>query len=61
MKNKEQLPGINPQTFTLVFDKEFQKGDYIVGVDPYEKESESNSFAAVTITKPKKRIRNSKD
>lgn len=38
MKNKEGLPGINPQTFELVLDKEWAKGDYILGCDPYEKE-----------------------
>ena len=43
MKDKE--------TFTLVFDKEFQQGDYYLGVfNP----SVSQSFSAQIKTKPKK-------
>ena len=42
------------QTFTLVFDKEFQQGDYYLGgFDPYNKDSVSQSFGAIIKTKPK--------
>ena len=45
MKNNE-LPGISPQTFYLVLDKEWQQGDfeYIAGFDPYEKEDKPVNF-----------------
>ena len=43
--------GTDKQTFTLVFDKEFQQGDYYLGgFDP----SVSQSFSAKIKTKPKK-------
>ena len=42
------------QTFTLVFDKEFQQVNYIAGFDPYSKDSVSQSFSAQIKTKPKK-------
>ena len=42
------------QTFTLVFDKEFQQGGYYLGgFDPYNKDSVSQSFSAQIKTKPK--------
>ena len=42
------------QTFTLVFDKEFQQGEYYIGgFDPYNKDSVSQSFGAIIKTKPK--------
>ena len=44
----------NKQTFTLVFDKEFQQGNYIGGFDPYDKDSVSQSFSAKIKTKLKK-------
>ena len=47
--------GTDKQTFTLVFDKEFQQGEYYVGgFDPYNKDSVSQSFGAKIQTKPKK-------
>jgi hypothetical protein len=42
----------NRQTFTLVFGKEFQQGEYYLGgFDPYD---DSVSIATVLMTKPKK-------
>ena len=41
----------NRQTFTLVFDKEFQQGDYYLGGFD---SSVSQSFSAQLKTKPKK-------
>ena len=41
---------VNKQTFTLVFEKEFQQVNYIAGFDP----SVSQSFGAIIKTKPKK-------
>ena len=38
------------QTFTLVFDKEFQQGNYVGGFDHFV----SQSFSAQIKTKPKK-------
>ena len=47
--------GTDKQTFTLVFEKEFQQGEYYVGgFDPYDKDSVSQSFLAQIKTKPKK-------
>ena len=40
----------NRQTFTLVFGKEFQQGNYFAGFNP----SVSQSFSAQIKTKPKK-------
>lgn len=45
---------VNKQTFTLVFEKEFQQVNYIAGFDPYNKDSVSQSFSAQIKTKPKK-------
>ena len=45
---------VNKQTFTLVFEKEFQQVNYIAGFDPYNKDSVSQSFSAKIKTKPKK-------
>ena len=45
---------VNKQTFTLVFEKEFQQVNYIAGFDPYDKDSVSQSFSAKIKTKPKK-------
>ena len=42
------------QTFTLVFGKEFQQGNYIAGFDPYKEGSVSHSFGAILKTKLKK-------
>ena len=43
------------QTFTLVFGKEFQQGEYYLGgFDPYDTDSVSQSFGAIIKTKPKK-------
>ena len=41
--------GTDKQTFILIFDKEFQQGDYFAGFDP----SISQSFSAQLKTKPK--------
>ena len=45
MKNNE-LPGVSPQTFHIVLDKEWQQGnvEYIAGIDPYQKEDEPVNF-----------------
>ena len=45
---------VNKQTFTLVFEKEFQQVNYIAGFDPYDTDSVSQSFGAIIKTKPKK-------
>ena len=45
---------VNKQTFTLVFEKEFQQVNYIAGFDPYNKDSVSQPFSAQIKTKPKK-------
>jgi hypothetical protein len=37
MEDKE-LPGINRETFYITLDKDWQKGKYVLGYDPYEKE-----------------------
>ena len=44
---------VNKQTFTLVFEKEFQQVNYIAGFDPYDTDSVSQSFGAIIKTKPK--------
>ena len=48
------MTATDKQTFTLVFDKEFQQGNYFAGFDPYNKDSVSQSFGAIIKTKPKK-------
>ena len=45
MKDKE-TPGINPQKFEIVLDKEWQEGKvhYIAGFDDYEEEKPINTY-----------------
>lgn len=39
------------ETFELVFDKNFQQGNYIIGIDPY-KENGSGSLSCMLRSKP---------
>jgi hypothetical protein len=42
------------QTFSLIFDKKIQEGNYIMGCDPYDTEEETTSYSAIVITKPRR-------
>jgi hypothetical protein len=43
-QDKERLPGVNPQTFYIELDKDWQQGKYVLGYDPYEKEDNPINF-----------------
>ena len=52
MKENKELPGIDSQTFEIFLDKGWVRGDYIVGCDPYDENS--NSFSVGVVSTPKK-------